>query len=94
MGGLLRGGGGGARGGQRVCWPPSQIIGEGELAPHPLPTLMNFIAGWSGRAMVQSNLQLIERQGPTVLEVGVGGVVWFCLISPIILLFFPSLCEI
>ena len=37
VGGLLRGGGGG---GQRVCWPPSQIIGgPGPLAP-PLPTPM------------------------------------------------------
>ena len=32
MGGLLGGG-------QRVCWPPSQIIGGGGAAP-PLPTPM------------------------------------------------------
>ena len=40
VGGLLGGGGG-----QRVCWPPSQIIGGGGLAPlaSPLPTPMNLL---------------------------------------------------
>ena len=41
MGGLL-GGGGGEGGGQRVCWPHSQIIGGLPLPPPPpLPTPMS-----------------------------------------------------
>ena len=40
MGRLLRGWGGG--GGQRVCWPPSQIIGGPGLPPSlPTPMLCN-----------------------------------------------------
>ena len=39
----LGGGGGGGGGGQRVCWSPSQIIGEGGCYPDPppLPTPMS-----------------------------------------------------
>ena len=42
MGGLFGGLGGG--GGQRVCWPPSQIIGGGEggAGPHPHPLFLRL----------------------------------------------------
>ena len=32
-------------GGQRVCWPPSQIIGVGAWPP-PLPTPMMIMTYW------------------------------------------------
>ena len=41
MGGLL-GEGGGAGGGQRVCWPPSQIIG-GPGPPLPTPMIRHGV---------------------------------------------------
>ena len=54
--------------------------------------------GWSGDAMVLGKLLVLGRptiwilvgQGPTVLAVGVGGVVWTFLLSSILsLLFLP-----
>ena len=47
MGGLWGGGGGG----QRLCWPPSQIIGWGGLAS-PLPTPGGGGGGGGGKAML------------------------------------------
>ena len=72
-----------------------KIISELSLSPLPTPLIWRV---WSGGAMVLGKLPvpgrptiwMIVGQGPTVLAVGAGGVVWTFLLSSIFtLLFLP-----